>query len=355
MLTKRIGILVAAALLALASLPAGAQAQTRLANTSEDPYFPLHVGNQWSYVRTSSVDRQEWRAAVTERILAPNGRLYFSIAGYFGPARWVRSTLRSTVSELSRSSNTDNLWYMLGAAAGTSWVLQLEPLPILSPIADCISGSRAILASRNDVVQVPAGEFRNVVRVDYRSPCADAGLASEWFAPGVGLIKRAEQSFAGPVVSELVRAEIGGIALPRPPYSSSIQLDRPIYVHNLMPPLGPGSIAAARGAYVLSNRTDIPIELSFSGCKSVSVEVLDETGEAVLKTTGNDGGCCACDNIFTIRLAGDAVAIPFAFRLATPDGRPLADGRYTVRATLEVAGARLRPSATAVIEVKSVH
>lgn len=358
MLTRRLTIPLIAALAALAVAPTLLPAQTRLARSTDvAPYFPLRVGNVWVYQRSSPAtpEREEWRAAVTGRVTARNGQTYFALAGYFGPSRLVRSTLRDTVSELNPDGNADNLWYLLGAPVGTSWTLTLEPLPTLGPAADCVSGSKATLAGRAETLRVPAGEFTGVVRVDYRAPCADAGLVSEWFAPGVGLVRRVEDSFAGPVVSELVRAELGERALPLLPYSSTLSLDRPVYVNNLMPPIGPESVPVVHAVYALRNRTDLPIELVFGGCKSVSVEVVDEAGEVVLRARGDDGGCCVCRSIQSVTLVNDAVAIATSFRLATADGRPLPDGRYAVRATLDVLEPIQRPSATAPIVVRSTH
>jgi hypothetical protein len=355
MRNKGLALLVATLLAAVAAAPLGAQ--TRFGSVVDSvSYFPLRVGNEWVYAVASQVERSEWRAAVTGRKVAANGAAYFELAGYFGPTRLVRSGMRSTVSEFNPDGDRDNLWYLLGAPVGTSWELVLEPLPTLGPVADCVGGSKALLASRTEVVRVPAGEFRDVVRVDYRAPCVDAGLASEYFAPGLGLVKRVEQTFAGPRVSELLRARVGDAELPRLPYASALELDSPHYVNNLMPIIGPDALPVLRGAYVLRNRTPLPVELVFSGCKSVSVRVLNEAGEVVARGRGDDGGCCACDNVFRFTLANDVLALPFAFRLATPEGRPLADGRYSVEATLDALelGA-VRASASAPITVSSIH
>ena len=357
---NRRGILAFALILvAVAALTQGAlQAQVRrTASTDVVSYFPLRVGNMWAYARGSSIERGEWKAEVVERVVAPNGRTYFALAGYFGPRRLVRSSLRDTVVEFSQSNIGENLWYLLGSPVGTTWEIRLEPLPTLGPAADCISGSKALLASRTEVVKVPAGQFSNVVRVDYRSSCADAGLDSEWFAPGVGLIRRAENSFAGPVISELVRAELGDAALPRLPYSVSLALDSPAYVHNLMPPIGPESIASLSGAFIVRNRTDIPVHFTFGSlCKSVSVQVVNEAGEVVQRGFGSDGGCCLCDALLEFTLVNDTLALPVALRLATPEGKPLPDGRYSVVATLNSSEGRApQPSATAVIQIRSLH
>jgi hypothetical protein len=295
---------------------------------------------------------------VAGRVTTPNGEPYFVLDGYFGPGRLVRNGPGGAVLEFNPNGPADNLWYRLGAAAGTTWQLQLEPPPTLGPIADCVSGSKVVLASRTEVATVPAGTFRGVVRLDFSSPCADAGLESEWFAPGVGLIRRQELSFAGPVVSELVSAEVGDLTLPRLAYASSLSLDRPVYVNNLMPTIGPPALPIVRGRFVVSNNSDLPIHFVFAGCKSVSVVVVDEAGSEVLRARGDDGGCCLCPGVVHVSLVRDALVVPFSFELVTRDGQPLSDGRYAVTATLQTLDMMaLRPSATATatIEVRSVY
>jgi hypothetical protein len=355
-------VLAALALAAVSSAgpgatPAVAQTRTLAGTDTTLGYFPLMVGNTWTYERAGALSRDTWTATVADRVVAPNGQTYFALDGYFGPRRLVRSSPRQVVSEHNPDGRDDNLWYLLGAPVGTAWVIQLEPLPTLGPMADCVSGSKVVVASRSEVVKVPAGEFRSVVRLDFSSPCADAGIASEWFAPGIGLVRREESSFAGPIVSELLKAEVGGQSLPRLPYTTSLELDRPGYVNNLMPPLGPDSIPTLRGLFAVRNRTSIPIAFEFGGCASLSIVLVNERGEEVLASRADDGGCCICDNIHVVRLANDSLIIPFALRLATPDaGQPLPDGRYAVVATLQALGSpALRPAATATIEVSSIH
>jgi hypothetical protein len=358
MFTRKNLTLAVAAFAALTIMTGGGPlAQTRITASTTDvaPYFPLRVGNQWVYQRNSATQRDQWRAEVTGRVIAANGRAYFSLAGYFGPSRLVRASARNVVSEFNPNRTSDNLWYLLGGSVGTTWEIQLVPLPTATLIPDCISGSKATIASRSEVVKVPAGEFRDVVRVDYRSPCADAGLNSEWFAPGVGLVRREENSFAGPIVSELVSSEIGDLSLPRLPYSTALLLDRPLYYNNLMPSTIPNPIPTVTGFFVLRNRTSTPVELLFGGCKSVSLKVVDETGQVLVTASGNDGGCCLCLNIQRFILVNDTLTLPFSFKLATADGKPLADGHYGVVATLDTLETNLDPSATARIEVQSAY
>jgi hypothetical protein len=296
-----------------------------------------------------------WEVRVLDRplpIASLAGRIYLPLVGYFASGqREVRSDPFSNVFERSGDAR-DHLWYLLGAPVGTSWTLSLA-----APELSCLAGSRLTIGARDEVVTVPAGEFHNVVRVDYSgSLCADAGITAEWFAPGVGLVRRAETTIAGPLVSDLVTAELGQVVWPRAAYEVTLQLGSPTYTNNLMPPVGPDALPRVRGALVVRNRSDLPVELVFSGCRSVTLELRDQTGSLVLETRADDGGCCACDNLVTVTLVRDALVLPFSFTLADPAGAPLPDGRYGLTAALDTLGGEsLRPSARAGITVQSVY
>ena len=339
------------------SLASGAGAQGSLRQgLGAQTLFPLRDGNSWTYARKGPGEVTEWRAAVAGKVTAPRVHPYFTLEGYFpGAPHAVRSDLFGTVTERSDGFR-DHLWYLLGAPVGTSWTIQLAPSPFASPLPDCLAGAKVTLASRGETLSVPAGDFDRVVRVDWAAACADAGIASEWFAPGIGLIRRDELSIAGIVTSELVRAELEGGPLPRVGYVTTLSLDRPLYHYNLMPPIGPGAIPTVTGMIAIHKRADLPQVLVFSGCKSVSLAVVDEAGEVVLSAAGSDGGCCECDQVIEWDFSRGPLVMPFAFKLAGEGGRPLPDGRYAVQATLDtVDAAPLRPSARAAVDVVSTH
>jgi len=318
--------------------------------------FPLRPGNHWVYVANGAIgEPRNWEVRVLEQEAQPamsTGRMYQRLAGYFdGATRLVRSDAFGSVVERG-GDERGHLWYLLGAPVGTSWTLSLAP-----PESACLAGATLTIGARDEVVTVPAGEFRGVVRVDWSgSRCADAGITAEWFAPGVGLVRRAETTIAGPLVSDLVAAELGEAAWPRAVWEVALQLDAPVFVHNLMPPVAPEALARVRGAMVVRNRGDRPVELVFSGCRSVTLELRDEAGTVVLARSADDGGCCACDQLVTVRLARDVLVLPFSLTLAGAAGIPLPDGRYSLTATLDLVGPEtLRPAARTSITVESVH
>jgi hypothetical protein len=358
MRTTRILSWAAVLVVGLGGVAALVQGQTQVRPVlGSASYFPLGVGNRWIYQKAGAGGTSTWKVEVVEAGVPSGPWPFFRLDGYFqGPPHMVRADRGGVVRELGLGGDREHLWYLLGAPVGTTWQLQLAPSPTAGPAADCVDGSKLVVASRNEIVKVPAGEFTRVVRIDSRSHCVDAGITSEWFAPGVGLVRREETSFAGPVVSELVQAELGEVALPRAGYSTTLWLDSPRYVNNLMPPVGPNVLPTARGFSAVRNVTDAPVELTFSGCKSATIVVENEAGEVVVKARADDGGCCTCANIVTATLLHDVLVLPVSVKLSTERGEPLPSGRYSITVTLETVGAAgLRPSARLPFEIVSVY
>ncbi len=354
---RSLTVCAAALAVAVVLVPTRAGAQGRVrAVIGAGGLFPLRVGNVWTYQRSALGSVTEWTAEVTERQAPARALPYFVLDGYFpGPVHAVRSDPFGTVTEQS-SGYRDFLWYLLGAPVGTTWSIQLPPSPLANPLPDCISGAKLTLAARGESVQVPAGEFANVVRVDWTSACMDAGITAEWFAPGVGLVRRQEASIAGTVTSELLHADLGEVVLPRGGYSTALFLGRAAYVNSLMPPVGAGSLPTVAGTFAVTNRSDATVALTFTGCKSVSLAVLNEAGETVLNASGDDGGCCTCRTLVTWDFTHGPLLIPFSFKLATDKGEALPDGAYAVAATLDSRDTeQLRASVRARIDVTSTH
>ncbi|MBN1421573.1 MAG: hypothetical protein JXP34_22560 [Planctomycetes bacterium] len=73
---------------------------------------------------------------------------------------------------------------------------------------------RTIAAAGYETVETPAGTFADCLRLDYGQwVCADAGKISEWWAPGVGLVRWTEQSFTGPrswILTKVIPSPGGG-------------------------------------------------------------------------------------------------------------------------------------------------
>jgi hypothetical protein len=315
-------------------------------------YFPLQTGHRWIYAVNGGPGTGIWEVNVGDRQATGPFRSYRELSGYFGRGvRLVASTFSGTVLERG-SDGGDYLWYQFGGQVGRSWVMRFPP----GAPSSCEDGATLSIGARNQVVSVPAGEFKQVIRIDFMTPCADAGITAEWFAPGVGLIRREETTLAGPIVSELVYAELGQTALPDALYATSLLLSSPRYVNDLMPPVDPSGLPQVTGAFVVRNQTGEPAELVFpSSCRGLRLEVWNQAGELVLAKNTLEGVPCL-QVITRVVLTHRSLVVPFSFLLADESGRPLPDGPYSVTAVLlTVPPEVLRPAARAQIEVVSTH
>ncbi len=313
-------------------------------------FFPLDTGYRWVYTVQGPGSSHRWEVKVKGEQSAAPFRSHFQLSGYFGEeSRLVRTTLFGTV--LERGDNgKDYLWYEFGGRVGKSWVMELAP----GDAPRCEDGASLRIGARDEVVTVPAGQFKQVVRIDFMTKCADAGITREWFAPGVGLIRREETSIAGPVISELVYAELGEKVLPSAVYSITLQLSSSRYVNNLMPAVDPSKLPRVSGALIVRDKTDEPGHLVFSSsCIDLKLEIRNQVGEVVLSTTAlGPVGCLAV--VTRVDLGKEALVVPFSFKLADKDGKPLPDGAYSLTAVLLTHGDE-HPAATAMIQVTSVH
>lgn len=330
---------------------------TRAAAARGSLYFPLRHGYKWTYVVKSPISQTTttWQVEV----LSPPPSAtpvsgYYPLRGYFrmDETRAVRATPFGTVVEQGPEGER-KLWYELDAQVGESWTMHVAP-----PLPSCEDGAVLTMTARDERVSVPAGDFSRVLRVDrLASQCADAGIVSEWFAPGVGLIRREEQTIAGPVISELVSAELGNDVWPASSYTTALHLSKAQFFNDLMPPVDPDTLAHVRGTFVMANRAaEVPTEFVFSGCKSLTLEIQNAEGTIVRKIEVDDGGCCECDSLVTVDLSKEPLRLAFDFVLVDTEGKPLPDGFYSLTAVLNSQDPpALRPAARARIEVASAH
>ncbi len=197
--------------------------------------FPLRVGNKWSYNRTMagpltvSVDAI-WTSPI-------DGITWRRIRQWNGNYHWVRLNAQNRVYEWP-----NKIVYRLGAGPGYPWPMDLAQNGGEIPCST--AATMCEVFTRNATVTVPAGTFSGCIGVRFRGHCADAGLSEEYYARGVGLVKRVEQSFTGPRTTELVSATIDGkkigvSATVNPPMRVVAEMAQPDYYENHMPGPGP--------------------------------------------------------------------------------------------------------------------
>ena len=73
---------------------------------------------------------------------------------------------------------------------------------------ECDDGAVLVAVEEPDTVVTPGGAFPDCIRIERTTPasCSDAGTTTEWWAPGVGLVKWEELNFyaGGPLTFRLV-------------------------------------------------------------------------------------------------------------------------------------------------------
>ncbi|HXG33726.1 MAG TPA: BsuPI-related putative proteinase inhibitor [Bryobacteraceae bacterium] len=286
-------------------------------------YFPLQPGNQWAY-RCSGAACGEGTVVVEvlqEEEVA--GRRYAVLRSFRGALAWLRQDHEGTVWALDRNSGSEQVWYRFGASQGERYPTALDPC---SPVA--------VIASQNAGYDGPAGRFSNVLRIFYPPAlCSDAGLTEEYFLPGTGLLRRTEVTIAGPRSYDLIYARTrGGTVLAGPHLRFGLAVDRPVYIVNRMPPADPeDAVPRMTVRITLRNTTDEPVRLRFPTSQRYDLEIQDAEGKhvwrwseerAFLMVYGEEEfGPGERNYIETVRLAG-------------PDGQPLPEGRYVLRAWL---------------------
>jgi hypothetical protein len=166
----------------------------------EDGYFPLARGNVWVYRDAGGTER-EVRCDSAQTF---GGAKQFRLRDYNGATHWVRETAAGRVYV-----GTTRTWYRFDAAVGATWTFSATGSAIPGS-----NGARLEVVSRSESLTVPAGSFSTIHLRWRASGVADAGITDEWFARGVGLVKRTQQSIAGPRSETLVRATISGALVP---------------------------------------------------------------------------------------------------------------------------------------------
>jgi len=297
----------------LAALAIAAGASLPAAN-----FFPLEPGNTWTYRNRLLGDGFTVRVGLPAVI---NGNVYYALQGYAGSDLMVRIDDHDNLVYLDNATNDERTLLWFGPADGRSW---------FAPYRTCDQESQT--QEKRNTYNGPAGEFRNVLDVRFHSFCADAGTLVEQFAENIGMLRRVEESIAGPRQYDLVYARVGSVVINALPTGLfSVTLDQPV---------GTDQVVA-----VLRLRLNgLPVKLQFSSSQEFEVILRDEEGNLVWRWS--DG------RIFD--QATHEQSILTDWTIAVPMPRPGKSGEpknYTLQAWLTTTGPVPQYAATAPVTI----
>jgi len=148
-------------------------------------YFPLQIGNEWSYSYGSS--HPTVRITDTSRI---NGYLYYGLSsGVTPPREWYRSSNDSIFINLGGIDTLETLIYNFNANVGDTITLP--------PTFCCSYGTKILLAGKYDTVVTSSGTYTSCYHFKHGFCCFDAGIHDTWFAYDVGMVKFIRDNFSG--------------------------------------------------------------------------------------------------------------------------------------------------------------
>ncbi|MCZ6795736.1 MAG: hypothetical protein O7J95_19185 [Planctomycetota bacterium] len=163
-------------------------------------YFPLDVGNEWTYQSDFS----------TRTIVASVHSRDGDVVVYQGRGPAVRLVDRGTEVDIEVPGDGFVPHYRF---AEESWSRR--------DVDVCDDDREVVVVDRNAAVRTPAGVFEDCLEIAYGAPrCYDAGTHREWWAPDVGLVKWEEDNIGGPVTWTLQSTN-----LPRDPVGPFIRGD----------------------------------------------------------------------------------------------------------------------------------
>jgi len=159
-------------------------------------YFPMQVGNQWSF----SPDDSTTDAIIdTIRI---DGNLYYQFDEYrHYPNTYLR--MSSDNKLYHRFEDYEQLWLDFSADIGDSWIINNQ---------SNFTEWTVFLQSKTDTINVPAGTFTNCYQFWFRFEGMDNDWV-EWYAPGIGPVKRILYGY-GVIEYLLENAVVNGLHYP---------------------------------------------------------------------------------------------------------------------------------------------
>ena len=148
-------------------------------------YFPLELGNSWTYVPADTFYGLPFDWEITNR---DDDTVTVTRQNQFGShGGTIRILDRGEEIDLILNNQLVVPYYRF--SVGSTWLHH--------DTWECDDTSTYIAFAEKDQITTPAGTFSNCIRIERRGtiPCVDAGTLVEWWAPNVGLVRWDEENF----------------------------------------------------------------------------------------------------------------------------------------------------------------
>jgi hypothetical protein len=289
-------------------------------------YFPLAIGNQWIFRSSGRFVHNLHIEVGSPKVF--EGVEYFAVYGIqpiLDRPRWLRTAEGGAIVEYVEPQKTSRPFLSLDKPVGETFAANV----------DGCNRSATVTARDAKLSLAAAGDFTNILSVKYSdSICADTGLDTDFFLPNIGLVKRIETSFAGPVTYELAYARVNGFILLHQP-ETSFGLSTPS-------PIVEGSRIFAR--LTLRNGGKTPLRLNFNSSQQFNLILTEAASGRVVYNW-------ASDKLFLQALETMEIEDEQNWTVDFPTPEPLKAGSYILEAFLTTSSRSQAYRSTVSIDV----
>jgi hypothetical protein len=271
------------------------------ASAAGPEYFPLAVGNSWVY-KASFRGISNVQTIAVEGVERIDDRNFYRVH-FFERTVYVRPLEDGSLVSYDRETKQEKLWLPFAAAEGQRTNSEFD---------QCTKA--ATVRSKAATVKTALGEFNNALQLTYEPSCADAGVATQFFIPYVGLLQQESTTIAGPQKFDLLYSRTGITNIETGQVGFTIALDGHTY-------------EASENAEIIvrltlrSSHPD-PMNLVFPSGQSYDLKIYNDKGEAVYVWSADK----IFPAIFRTETFGPGEK---TYALSVPIGR-LPRGRYAV-------------------------
>jgi hypothetical protein len=225
-------------------------------------FLPLKEGNTWTY-RDASTGRSFTMKVGTQFYI--DGRVYYSLAGYAdssptAPRLPVRIDKHGELVYFDEEIYAERVLTSFTPFESGWWE---------APARMCAPEGQTL--ERPVAYDGPAGSFGEALQIRYRTlTCADAGVETEVFVANLGMVRRVEQSIAGPRQYDLTYAKVGNMVVDATRKARfTVSLDYPAQSEDV--------------AVTLRLESDpvVPLKLAFNSAQEYDVQIIGESGHTL--------------------------------------------------------------------------